>query len=262
MSNLAPTIWVEFLKARRSKIPWLTLLGFSLVPFIGGFFMIIMKDPDLARRMGMISAKAQIIVGSADWQTYLGLVAQATAIGGMILFGFISSWVFGREYSDHTLKDLLALPTARATIVLAKFVVVLLWSAMLTLIIYLISLGVGAAIDLPPTTAAIFRQGSITIAISAALTIALVTPIAFFASAGRGYLPPLGALVLAVILAQIIAATGWGEYFPWSVPALRAGMAGPQYANLGMISYWIVLLMSFVGIIGTFVWWGLADQSH
>jgi ABC-2 type transport system permease protein len=220
MSNITQAIWVELLKARRSKMPLLTALGFSLAPFAGGFFMIVLKDPDLARRLGMISAKAQIVAGSADWQTYLGFLAQATAIGGIILFSFIGSWVFGREYSDHTLKDLLALPTSRSTIVLAKFVVVMLWSAILTMVIYVIGLGVGVAVALPPVSAEIFWQGTITMAITACLTIALVTPIAFFASVGRGYLPPLGAAILAVILAQVIVATGWGEYFPWAVPAL------------------------------------------
>jgi ABC-2 type transport system permease protein len=43
--------------------------------------------------------------------------------------------VFGREYSDRTLKDLLALPTLRSAIVLAKFVVVASWSAALTVVI-------------------------------------------------------------------------------------------------------------------------------
>jgi ABC-2 type transport system permease protein len=262
MSNITQAIWVELLKARRSKMPLLTALGFSLAPFAGGFFMIVLKDPDLARRLGMISAKAQIVAGSADWQTYLGFLAQATAIGGIILFSFIGSWVFGREYSDHTLKDLLALPTSRSTIVLAKFVVVMLWSAILTMVIYVIGLGVGVAVALPPVSAEIFWQGTITMAITACLTIALVTPIAFFASVGRGYLPPLGAAILAVILAQVIVATGWGEYFPWAVPALYTGMAGPQYANLGMISYVIVILTGLAGLIGTFAWWELADQTY
>jgi ABC-2 type transport system permease protein len=262
MNNIPQAIWVELLKARRSKMPLLTALGFSLAPFAGGFFMIVMKDPDLARSLGMISAKAQIVAGSADWQTYLGLLAQATAVGGILLFGLIGSWVFGREYSDHTIKDLLALPTSRSTIVLAKFVVVMLWSAMLTLVIYLIGLGVGAAVALPPASAEIFWQGTITLALTACLTIALVTPIAFFASAGHGYLPPMGVAILALILAQVVAATGWGEYFPWAVPALRTGTAGPQYANLGMISYGIVILTSLAGMIGTFVWWELADQTY
>jgi ABC-2 type transport system permease protein len=138
----------------------------------------------------------------------------------------------------------------------------MLWSAALTVIIYLIGLSVGAAVDLPPVSVEIFWQGTITLAITSCLTIALVTPIAFFASAGHGYLLPMGVAILVLILAQVVAATGWGEYFPWAVPALRAGMAGPQYANLGMISYVIVILTSLAGMIGTFAWWELADQVY
>ena len=262
MSNLTQAIWVELLKARRSKMPLLTLLGFSLAPLAGGFFMIVMKDPDLARRMGMISAKAQIAVGAADWSTYLGLLAQATAIGGIILFSLIASWVFGREYADHTIKDLLALPTPRFAIMLAKFILVVGWSIALTAAIYLIGLGVGAAVGLPPAPAGLFQQGTLTLAATAGLTIALVTPIAFCASAGRGYLPAMGAAILAIILAQVVAAAGWGEYFPWSVPALRAGMAGPTYGPIGAASYAIVLFASLAGIAATFAWWERADQTR
>jgi ABC-2 type transport system permease protein len=262
MSNLPYAIWVELLKVRRSKMPLLTALGFSLAPFAGGFFMVVMKDPDLARRLGIISAKAQIVAGSADWPTYLGILAQATAIGGIILFSFVSSWVFGREYSDHTITDLLALPTPRYVVVLAKFILVMLWSAILTAVIYVIGLGVGLAVALPPTSSEIFWQATMIIAATACLTMALATPIAFFASAGRGYLPPMGVAIVAVILAQVSAAAGWGDYFPWSVPALYAGMAGPEYAQLGMVSYVIVILASLAGMIGTFVWWEWADQTY
>ena len=38
-------IWVGLLKARRSKRPLLTALGFSLAPLAGGFFMIVLKFP-------------------------------------------------------------------------------------------------------------------------------------------------------------------------------------------------------------------------
>lgn len=262
MNNISHAIYVELLKARRSKVPLMTLLGFLLAPLAGGFFMIVMKDPVLARRLGMISAKAQFVAGAADWPTFLGLLSQATAIGGIILFGLVASWVFGREFSDHTVKDLLALPTSRSSIVLAKFVVVVLWSVMLTVIIYLIGLGVGVLVGLPPASLEIFRQGTIILAITAGLTISLVTPIALVASAGRGYLAPMGVAIFAVILAQVVAATGWGEYFPWAVPALQTGTAGPQYAHLGFISYIIVMLTSIAGLTGTFLWWELADQNR
>lgn len=257
MSNLGQAIWVEFLKARRSKMPLFTTLGFAMLPLTGGFFMIILKDPDLAQRVGLISAKAQIAMGVADWQTYLGFLTQAIAIGGIVLFGFIGSWVFGREYSDHTVKDLLALPTSRSSIVLAKFVVIALWTTALTLMICLIALGVGAAIALPPTPPQIILRGMATLLITFCLTIPLITPITFFASAGHGYLPPIGIMFLVIFLAQVIAIIGWGEYFPWSIPALYS-----RGAALGAISYVIVLLTSLIGIAGTLLWWELADQTH
>ena len=257
IDNLSKAVWVETLKFRRSKMPFLSLLGFLLVPLMGGFFMIILKDPEFARRVGLISAKAQILAGAADWATFLNLLAQAVAIGGIILFGFIGSWVFGREYSDRTVKDLLALPTSRSTIVLAKFAVVMGWSATVTVVIYFVGLGVGAIVGLPPVPSQVFWQGTLTIVISAVLTISLVTPIAFFACAGHGYLPPLGAAILAIFLAQVIAVIGYGEYFPWSIPALYS-----QGSPIGPASYLIVLITGIIGVAGTFLWWELVDQTH
>ena len=257
MNNMAQAIWVEVLKARRSTMPLLTALGISLVPLGGGFFMIVLKDPELARRVGLISAKAQITMGVADWPTYLGFLALATGAGGHIFFSLIASWVFGREYSDRTVKDLLALPTSRSAIVSAKFVVVALWSAALIVLMVLVGLGVGAAVVLPPASWQVFMRGGVTMAITACLGIALVTPIAFFASAGHGYLPPIGVMLLAMALAQVVAVAGWGEYFPWSIPGVLS-----QGGNLGIVSYLIVVLTSVAGLAGTTLWWELADQTH
>jgi ABC-2 type transport system permease protein len=257
MNNIAQAVWVEMLKARRSRMPLLTALGFALVPLAGGFFMVVLKDPELARRVGLISAKARLIAGAADWPTYLGLLAQAVAGGGIVLFGLIGSWVFGREYSERTVKDLLALPTSRSAIVFAKFVVVAVWSAALTAIICLVGLCVGAAVGLSQASMQVFLRGGVTVAVAACLTITLVTPIAFFASAGRGYLPPMGFVLLVLLLAQVIAAAGWGEYFPWAIPGLYT-----QGENLGIVSYVIVILTSVAGMAGTFLWWELADQTH
>jgi ABC-2 type transport system permease protein len=262
MNNLLQACFVEFLKARRSRLPLGTALAFSLAPFAGGFFMIVIRDPELARRLGMISAKAQIVAGAADWPTYLGVLAQAVAIGGIFLYSFIASWVFGREFSDHTIKDLLALPTPRASLVLAKFLLIFVWSALLTVFILLLSLGVGAAVGLPPAPAGVILQSLGVLAGAAGLTIALAAPIAFFASAGGGYLPPISAAILLVISAQIVAAAGWGDYFPWSVPALYSGMAGPDYGALGPVSYILVVIASLLGMLATFAWWQYADQTR
>jgi ABC-2 type transport system permease protein len=257
MNNLAQAIWVELLKARRSKMPLLTALGFAMVPLGGGFFMLVLKDPEMARRVGLISDKARLTISTADWINYLRFLTMAVGAGGIILFGLIASWVFGREYSDRAVKDLLALPTARSTIVLSKLIVVAAWSVTLTIITCLITWFVGTLLGLPQESPQVFWQTGMTITVAVCLVIALVTPIAFAASAWHGYLPPIGVLLLAMGLAQLTNAAGWGEYFPWSVPALYV-----QGEPLGMVSYVIVLLTSIAGLAGTFFWWEWADQTR
>src|SRR5512146_3040276 len=132
MPALRSALWGETLKALRSRVPLFTALGFCLMPAMGGFFMIILKDPAAARSMGLISGKAQLTAGSADWPAYFGLLAQATAVGGAVLFSIITIWVFGREFSDRTVKDLLALPTPRTAIVSAKFLVLVVLCLLIT----------------------------------------------------------------------------------------------------------------------------------
>ena len=149
MNTFLTALQVEGLKARRSKVPLLTAIGFSLAPLVGGLFMIILKDPQAARQMGLVSAKAQLTVGVADWPAFFGLLAQAVAVGGALLFAIVTTWVFGREFSDRTVKELLALPTPREAIVGAKFVLVGLWGLGLTLLVFVLGLVVGTLIDIP-----------------------------------------------------------------------------------------------------------------
>jgi len=256
MNNLLQAIWVEALKVRRSRMPLLTALAMALLPLGGGFFMIVLRDPELARQAGLISTKAQITVGVADWPAYLGFLSSAMP-ACTIFFSFIASWVFGREFSDRTAKDLLALPTPRSAIVTAKLLIVVSWSAALAAWAYLVSIGVGTAIGLPQLPPGAVLAGSATFAVTVLLTIILVPPIAYFASAGHGYLAPMAVALLALGFAQAFAIAGWGEYFPWAIPALYA-----QGTQMGWASYAIVLLTGVAGIAGTLLWWELADHSR
>ena len=113
MSTLRAAIETELLKSRRSRVPWGVAAGFSAAPLVTGLFMVILKDPEGARALGLLGAKAQLTAGTADWPTFLSLLGQATTIGGAILFAFLTAWVFGREFADRTVRGLLANPTSR-----------------------------------------------------------------------------------------------------------------------------------------------------
>ena len=69
MNAFRSAFWAEALKARRSIVPALTTAGFLLIPLVDGLFMVILKDPERARAMGLISVKAQLVAGVADWPT-------------------------------------------------------------------------------------------------------------------------------------------------------------------------------------------------
>ncbi|GLY44494.1 hypothetical protein Amsp01_105170 [Amycolatopsis sp. NBRC 101858] len=112
-------VWAEVLKARRSRLPWTTGLAFTIAAGFGGLVMFILQDVRRARALGLLGTKAALTGGTADWPGYFALLAQTIAVAGTLLFGLVVVWVFGREFSQNTAKDLLALPTPRAAIVAA-----------------------------------------------------------------------------------------------------------------------------------------------
>lgn len=262
MNGLLASLWAEMLKARRSKVPLLASIGFTLAPLMDGLFMFIMKDPERAREMGLLSVKAQLAMSTADWTTFFSVLTQAIAVGGVVVFSIVTAWTFGREFSDHTAKDLMALPTSREKIVAAKLIVISAWVFATTLWIYLVGLLLGNFVDIPGWTTQLAWASFRDVLLTAAMTLLLMAPVAFIASMGRGYLPPLGWTVLTIFLAQIIAATGWGDWFPWSVPALFSGVVGPRAEQLGPHSYVLIILTGMIGLAATFWWWLNADQTR
>ncbi|MFN8537927.1 MAG: hypothetical protein U0232_10695 [Thermomicrobiales bacterium] len=184
--------------------------------------MVILKDLDRARRFGLISAKAQLTAGTADWATYFGLLTQATAVG--TLLGLLTIWL-GANTATARRKTLACRRCARVDrrreIPGGRGLVGGAATAELCR-----GAGVGGLIGLPGwwrTRPCRPRSGD------RGLTILLVTPFAWAASAGRGYLSGIGALFLAFALAQILIVIGGGP--PSFGAALFGGAAGPDAAN-------------------------------
>jgi ABC-2 type transport system permease protein len=89
-----------------------------------------------------------------------------------------------------------------------------------------------------------------------------MSPVALFASLGRGYLPAPGWPMLALALAQIAAVTGWGDWLPWAAPALFSQTGSPRAAPLGPHSFGVIAPVSAAGLIATLIWWRSAEQTR
>jgi ABC-2 type transport system permease protein len=265
VSELFGALWVEFRKVRRSKTLWISALAFGLITLICGLFMYILEDPERARSLGLLGAKAQLFGGSADWSSFISLMLVMVSVGGLVVFGLIFIWVFGREFSDKTIYDLLSLPTSRVTIVLAKIITAVYWSLALVVLAFLLMLATGTALQLPGGSAATILDGLKTLLVTGCLTVLLCIPFGLAASMARGYLPAVGFIFLIIVLDQVIDRLGYGPYFPWDVPALYSGAAealtGAATTPLGPISYILVGLVSIISIVATSAWWQYADQT-
>jgi len=258
MRHLSDMVWIEFRKAIRSKVPFWTVMGSLFMPLAIAFLIFVARNPEISKKLGLISVKADLMAYSAtDWASYLGLVAMIVAAGGFFLFVLATSWTFGREFADGTVKDLLAVPVPRSSILLAKFIVAVIWSAAISLAMASVSLIMGVLLKLPGGSSEVIISGVGTIAATAGLAILTAFPFAWFASIGRGYLLPLGLVVLILMMSNFIALTGRGEFFPWAVP----GIFAQGKTSLTFISLMIVILTGLVGMAITHHWWMRADQN-
>lgn len=236
----------ELLKLRFSTILWISAAVAVVFPILIGLVMV-----------GVLGADSAIVV-EASVEGFLMQFELVVAIGGLIGFGFLFSWIFGREFADGTVTDLLALPVGRLEIVGAKFVLTTIWCLILALVHY----GVGLAFT---TIALQGREGGVTAGVigmsalhtlvTTGMVIGLSTPVALLASIGRGYLAPLGFVILMIVIAQLLGAVGAAAYFPWAVPGLYAGVLGPEGMQLAPFSLLLPFVVGVVGVMTTLWWW-------
>ena len=261
MNNLFAALYAETTKVMKARILWITIVFFTFLGLMMGFLMLISKNPELAGSSAILSTKASFI-SEASWPAYFNLLKQLALVLSVLGPGIVITWIFGREYSDRVIKDILSLPVSRINIVSAKFLVGFVWSLLLIAIMLTVAIIAGFIVKLAGFNPESLSENSLNIMVSSLLTVTLFTPVALITCISRGYLLPIGILILTMMFTQFmfVGLPGLTPYFPWSVPALYSGVAGPVVSKPGFISYFILIMTSVMGFIGTALWWNYADQ--
>jgi len=256
VNRLIAAAKTEWLKIRKAKIFFISIAAMCLLPCVCGLFLAILQNPESAAS-GMLAQKAHIM-GATDWTSYFGLLNEMMSVGGILIFGFITAWAFGREYSDRTAKDLFAMPIPRSVIVYAKYIALVIWCLLLTVIALVVAVILGLIINPPGFSLSALLNGSGIFIICVLLTVLLITPVSFFASFGKGYLSPLGFIIFTILLGQVAEIAGVGGYCPWNMPAIYAGVAKDTVSAAG---YLLFIVLVVLGLGGTLAWWRYADQK-
>jgi ABC-2 type transport system permease protein len=261
MKSLYAALYCELLKIRRSRVFLISLVFFVFISLMMGLLMLIAKHPELAENSAILSTKASLI-GTADWPSYFDLLMQLGLVLGVIGPGIVTIWVFGREYSDRVIKDILAMPVSRFYIICSKLIVVFFWSFLLLTLMFLTGIFAGLLTGLDKWDTALLIKNLIVYSESSLLTILLITPVALITCVSRGYLLPVGFLILIMIITQFlfVGLEGLAPYFPWAIPALITGVAGADTPAAVIVSYIIMGAASLAGFLGTAAWWRYADH--
>lgn len=260
MSTLYTAFRVESLKALRSGAFKITIFLFAFISAMMCLPVFVAKYPDLSQKLGMMGNKAALMsAGTPGWPNFTELLLQGIAGVGFVGVGFVASWIYGREFSDRTVKDLLALPISRTQIIFAKFLVTVWWSLLLAAIYLLAALGIGILLDLPGGSPALVSALLYRFWTTALLTLLLATPIAFLASYSKGVLLPVGVTILTMIMANLSAMVGLATYFPWAIPGMYA-VGESAGIHLTATSYTVLLITGVAGAWGTWHVWIKSDQ--
>jgi len=230
-------IYCEALKVLRSSVFWIVVFAFATMPIM----------------LGLVT---YINAVDAGWAPYLtDLLSTSTAIL-MIGFSFTACWVFGREYTDKTISELLVKPVSKLYVVLSKFIVIFLWDVLLAFFMFAVVFIMGIFIGLDDGTWLLMMNSFIAFMVASLLTMVVSTISALLANVSKGYLAPIGLTFLIVIISNVIAQAGLAAYFPWTIPALFI-----SNVPLGFASIAILAITGITGFVGTVAWWRFAEQQ-
>ncbi|MDR2998545.1 MAG: ABC transporter permease [Microbacterium sp.] len=220
---------VEALKLLRSPVGIVATLAVvaGAMALLGGIAAAVAGgNPEVAAKAGPAA--------TPDWDGLLAGASQVTAVGGLIGFGAVLAWMFGREFTDGTITGLFALPVGRGRIALAKILVHLAWVACVGVLLAAGVLGLGLLLGYgtpdAETWAGLGRQVAL-----ALLTGLIVAPVAWIATAAHSVFAGVGGTVALVILAQVGALSGAGGWMPLAAPALWAMSAGAAVSGVELL---------------------------
>jgi ABC-2 type transport system permease protein len=164
----------------------------------------------------------------------VGAAAQISGAGGLLAFGVVAAWLFGREFTEGTITGLFGLPVGRGTIAAAKLAVYAAWgtgvSAAVVVVVLLLGLVLGFG---APDAAAWEELGRLLVL--GVLSVGVAVPTAWVATITRSLLGGVSVAIGLVVVAQVGVLAGGGGWVPLAAPALWAlsGGAAVSAVQLG-----------------------------
>jgi len=234
--NILSLIYCEILKVYKSTVFWVVAIAFTVFPWIS---------------LIKFSGAANI-----SWDFYLSETLKSFTGILTVGFAFTTCWVFGREYTDKTINDLLVKPISKLRIASSKFIVIFLWNTLLTVLMFSVVVLVGVYVGLTGSATTLVLHYFLMFVATSLLMMFVSTISSFLANVTKGYLAPIGLTFLIVLAVNIVENVGLTHYFPWTIPGVFL-----SEGTLSPISIFVLAITGITGLVGTVAWWRFKEQK-
>ena len=236
-------IEMEFLKLKRSNIFLLSLMGAILPPFL------------------MFIAVFAFDEGNTFELLFNNVNMYMSALFAVLLFAIMISYLFGREYNEHTLKTMLTIPVSRGNFLLSKYVMFLVWILILTVATSLSTLVFGFIAGLEGFSLKLFIDSFIQLLFANVLLFLTFSPFVFLSLVITNMVPAMVGGAGLTLVNMLIYGQTWAPYVPWVCPYLIASGEIAGYSTSISVSYGIILATFAIGLIISYIYFTRTDVS-
>ena len=177
---------------------------------------------------------------------------------GVPLYGVITAYLFGREYLEDTLKNLLTIPVSRISYIMSKLVILFMWIMLLSLVSWGLTLLLGILGQFEGLNTLLIVEYLGRFITGGILVFILSTPIVLVAVVMKNYVPTI---ILTIVITMINVMSGNSEHralFPWAAAGdIANGTLQQTYP--AEISYTIIFITSIIGFISAIVYFKKVD---
>ena len=234
-------IEMEFLKLKRSNIFLLSIMGAVLPPvlmFIATFAF------DETQTFEMLFSTVNMYM---------------SALFAILLFAIMISYLFGREYNEHTLKTMLTIPISRGKFLISKYIMFFIWILILTAITSLSTLMFGFIAGLDGFSLKIFADGFAQLLYGNVLLFLTFSPFVFLSLFITNMVPAMVGGAGLTLVNLLIYGQNWAPFVPWICPYLLASGEIAEYSASITISYGIVLATFVIGLAISYIYFTRTD---
>ena len=236
-------IQMEFLKLKRSNIFLLSLIGAVLPPLL------------------MFIAVSAFGEGNTFELLFTNVNMYMSSLFAVLLFAIIISYLFGREYNEHTLKSMLTIPISRGKFIISKYVMFLVWILILTVVTTISTAIFGFVAGLEGFTLKLFLDSFTQLLYANVLLFLTFSPFVFISLFITNMVPAMVGGAGLTLINLMVYGQNWAPFVPWVCPYLISSGEIAEYSTSVMVSYGVILLTFLVGIAISYIYFTRKDIS-